>query len=246
MCARMALFQKGCLSFSFMGPVHGCCSVWKSTSASGALSHFSAMTLPCWLRRAVTNRHRHAIEQASHRWRGGRRENSARTRRKILISAQVASFSFVGVAEHYHASICIFEFWVSGALPKGCDCEKREAFSAAANATTLMVHGVPRLSVDTLPADVRAKITRFTAQDLEVYGAGFRRFAEAAGVVEAATGTRVLCALGPATRSALGATTAGRRLVAALDAGARPRPKPGLLPRRADGVGRVEPACSFH
>ena len=31
----------------------------------------------CWLRRAVRNRHRYAIEQASHRWRGGR------TRRKI-------------------------------------------------------------------------------------------------------------------------------------------------------------------
>ena len=47
--------------------------VWKSTSVSGApdnssLSHFSAMTRPCWLRRAVRNRHRHAIEQASHRW----------------------------------------------------------------------------------------------------------------------------------------------------------------------------------
>ena len=43
----------------------------KSTSASGApdnssLSHFSAMARPSWLRRAVRNRHRHAIEQASH------------------------------------------------------------------------------------------------------------------------------------------------------------------------------------
>ena len=47
--------------------------VLKSTSASGAR----------WLRRAVRNRHRHAIEQASHRWRGGRRDDSARTRRKI-------------------------------------------------------------------------------------------------------------------------------------------------------------------
>ena len=33
-------------------------------------------------------RHRHAIEQASRRWRGGRRDESARTRRKILISTQ--------------------------------------------------------------------------------------------------------------------------------------------------------------
>ena len=31
----------------------------------------------------------HAIEQASRRWRGGRRDDSARTRRKILISTQV-------------------------------------------------------------------------------------------------------------------------------------------------------------
>ena len=153
----------------------------------------------------------------------------------------------MGVSEHYHASVCIFEFWVRGALPHGCDCAHSEAFAAAANGShPSMVHGVPRLSVDGLSPDVRSKITRFTAQDNEVYAAGFLRFAEAAGVVEAATGTRVLCALQPATRSALGATTAGRRLVAALDAGALPRPNPGLLPRREDGVGKVEPACSFH
>ena len=47
------------------------------------------MTRPSWLGRAVRNRHRHAIEQAPRRWRGGRRDDSARTRRKILISTQV-------------------------------------------------------------------------------------------------------------------------------------------------------------
>ena len=65
--------------------------VWKSTSASGALSHFSAMTRPSWLGRAVRNSHRHAVEQASRRWRGGRRDDSARTRRKILISTQAGT-----------------------------------------------------------------------------------------------------------------------------------------------------------
>ena len=68
---------------------------WKSTSASGALSHFSAMTRPSWLSRAARNRHRHAIEQASRRWRGGRRCDSARPRRKILISTQVLALSYV-------------------------------------------------------------------------------------------------------------------------------------------------------
>ena len=36
----------------------------------------------CWLRRA-RNRHRHAIEQASRRWRGGRRDDAPRRRRQI-------------------------------------------------------------------------------------------------------------------------------------------------------------------
>ena len=35
--------------------------------------------------------HRYAIEQASRRWRGGRRDESARTRRKTLICTQVAA-----------------------------------------------------------------------------------------------------------------------------------------------------------
>ena len=39
--------------------------MWKSTSVSGARSHFSAMTCSRWFRRAVRNRHRHAIEQVS-------------------------------------------------------------------------------------------------------------------------------------------------------------------------------------
>ena len=42
-----------------------------------------AMTRPCWPRRAMRNRHRHAIEQASRRWRGGRRGDSGQTRRKF-------------------------------------------------------------------------------------------------------------------------------------------------------------------
>ena len=47
------------------------------------------MTRACWLRSAVMNRHRYAIEQAPRRWRRGRRDDSARTRRKILIFTQV-------------------------------------------------------------------------------------------------------------------------------------------------------------
>ena len=48
------------------------------------------MTRPTWLGRAARNRHCHAIEQASCRWRGGRRDDSA-PRREILISTQVGA-----------------------------------------------------------------------------------------------------------------------------------------------------------
>ena len=61
----------------------------KSTSVSGAPDNsFVGTTRSSWLRRAVRNRHCHAIEQASRRWRGGRRDDSAQKRRKILISTQ--------------------------------------------------------------------------------------------------------------------------------------------------------------
>jgi hypothetical protein len=68
--------------------------VWKSTSATGALftkSFLGDDAADLWLGRAARNRHRHAIEQASRRWRGGRRDDSARTRRKILISTQAVT-----------------------------------------------------------------------------------------------------------------------------------------------------------
>ena len=51
-----------------------CCVEIKSVPGApdiSSLSHLSAMTRPCWLGRAARNRHRHAIEQAWHRWRGG-------------------------------------------------------------------------------------------------------------------------------------------------------------------------------
>ena len=60
------------------------------------------MARPPWRRRAVRNRHRHAIEQASRRWRGGRRDDSGRTRRKILISTQVAGANPAAAVDVLH------------------------------------------------------------------------------------------------------------------------------------------------
>ena len=73
-----------------MTKVSGCVGINQCVGCTdnSSLSHFSATTRPSWLGRAVRNRHRQAIEQASRRWRGCRRDDSGQTRRKILISTQ--------------------------------------------------------------------------------------------------------------------------------------------------------------
>ena len=73
------------------------------------------MARPSWLGRAVGNEHHHAIEQASRRWRGGRRDDSARTCRKILISTQVVANINVVVNADLTLTVCdVIEFDASG------------------------------------------------------------------------------------------------------------------------------------
>ena len=70
--------------------VRGCVEINRASGApdNASLSHFSATTRPCWLNRVVRDPHRHAIDQALRRWRGGRRDDSGHAR-AILISTQV-------------------------------------------------------------------------------------------------------------------------------------------------------------
>ena len=78
--ARGGLTTAVWLTLVYAAETHGDASrsVWKSTGASGSLSHFSVMAPSSWLGRAVRNEHQHAIEQASRRWRGGRRERAVK------------------------------------------------------------------------------------------------------------------------------------------------------------------------
>ena len=70
------------------------------------------MARPSWLSRAVMNDHHHAIEQAPCRWRRGRRDDSAQTRRKLWISTQVAGKRL------YHPVKCVADPKL-GALARG-------------------------------------------------------------------------------------------------------------------------------
>ena len=49
----------------------GCVESNQCVGCFSSLSHFSALARPSWFGRAERNRHRHAIEQASRRWRAG-------------------------------------------------------------------------------------------------------------------------------------------------------------------------------
>ena len=80
------------------------------------------MTRPCWLSRAVRNRHRHAIEQASRRWRGGR-DDSAQTRRKILISTQVEQLA-IDTGAYRNDGGC--DVLLTSDAPRGCDATLTE------------------------------------------------------------------------------------------------------------------------
>ena len=64
------------------------------------------MTRPSWLGRAVRNQNRHAIEQASRRWRGGRRGDSGRTRREFDFHTGVHELPRHDVGDHPHGVAC--------------------------------------------------------------------------------------------------------------------------------------------
>ena len=84
-----ALPARGCAADATCAALRGNQPERRVHRDNSSLSHFSAMTRPSWLGRAARKQHpAHAVEQASRRWRGGRRDDSARTRRKILISTQ--------------------------------------------------------------------------------------------------------------------------------------------------------------
>ena len=56
-----------------------------------------APSRPCWLRRAVRNRHLHAVEQVPRRWRGGHDPAVVETRPEDLIYAQMETVMVVDV-----------------------------------------------------------------------------------------------------------------------------------------------------
>ena len=90
-------------------------------------SHFSAMAWPRWLRRAVRNRHGHAIEQASRRWRGGR---------KILLSARLRTAAPPSLSGGAQATSTLSPPTISSSASVGADGTRSSARAAANNTSS--------------------------------------------------------------------------------------------------------------
>ena len=70
-----------------------------------------------------------------------------------VATRRIASFSFVGVAEHYHASICIFAFWVR-------DLQREFVLAAATEAEMFEWVNKLRDHIDALREEARYDATK--------------------------------------------------------------------------------------
>ena len=98
------------------------------------------------------------------------------------------SLWFVGILEHYKASLCLLMFQLQ--LPMtSCSCEGQAAAQHVHER-----HGIPKEHpTHVLPAAVRAKIEGLSAVDKELYRAAVAEFRERIAYVEATIGDTILC-----------------------------------------------------
>lgn len=99
------------------------------------------------------------------------------------------SLWFVGVAEHFHESLCLWEYQYRGTLPIYCDCAsgaKRPPFKSDS-------HGVAHHSVNDLSEDQLRRIDELTRHDRILYKEVIKEFMERLHEVEHTTGKTIMC-----------------------------------------------------
>lgn len=104
------------------------------------------------------------------------------------------SLFFVGLTEHYQASLCLFfaRTHPGEPLPRWCDCGDEAAWKSF-RPTRRITHDVPEHSLRDLSEEDLALISDLTRLDAQLYRNATARFAREAAEVERSTGTRILC-----------------------------------------------------
>mmetsp|Transcript_142103 Transcript_142103/g.345252 ORF Transcript_142103/g.345252 Transcript_142103/m.345252 type:complete len:393 (-) Transcript_142103:80-1258(-) len=98
---------------------------------------------------------------------------------------------FVGIAEHYQASICLLQLQLGEALPKYCDCRNPQQWKTFPG--TRENDGKHKTKLDELSQDTLRQIDELTAMDWQLYKAGEQRFVREVRKMEQVHNTKILC-----------------------------------------------------
>jgi len=101
---------------------------------------------------------------------------------------------FVGITEHYQASLCLFFSKTHGAgtpLPKFCNCKDREAWGSFG--AKHESHHTPPHSISNLTQSDLTMISALTRLDRQLYEAALTRFKNEVAEVESSRGVKLLC-----------------------------------------------------
>lgn len=119
---------------------------------------------------------------------GGHRRLRNQTDDLTEAIANMRSLFFVGISEHYVASVCMLLYQLQ--LPMtNCDCADQSAFKSVH-----LRHGVPTHSSRVLSEDAKRKVAALTLRDQKLYEAAVEEFYARVAHVEARTGLSLFCA----------------------------------------------------
>ena len=83
-----------------------------------------------------------------------------------LAKERMALFDFVGIAERFHESLCVFSAIVTSRAPKWCNCSDTKAWTSFKIAHKHAGKNIPAHNVSELTADQRGAIQQLTERFL--------------------------------------------------------------------------------
>ena len=105
---------------------------------------------------------------------------------------ELLGVTWFGITELFHESMCLLEYQVTDTLPVSCSCGSKTD-TAAQEAEAHETHHVPAHSVTALSVSSRKKIDFLTMADSSLYSHALAIFIHRIELVEAASGTNILC-----------------------------------------------------
>ena len=116
------------------------------------------------------------------RYKGSSRPSLTQARERLR------QMDFLGITDFYQASLCLFQFFTTGAMPEHCGCDSSDGPD-----THHVHHKVPDHSLEDLPRETVRKLRDLVEVDAILYSHALKKFKAQVEAAERATGIRVLC-----------------------------------------------------